>query len=229
MTSPNRILLASVTAAVAAVLATACNDSKTVNRTIPPIAGVTVGGPTDTAGNGTVAVQVNEATATVSPNTIMRVLNLTRGVENTVQSSAAGTSIATLPVQGDVGDELRVTLNLIGFGNAFHDYDVPSVAVTGVSSSLGESKVAPHLQATVHGAGFCLHELGANRVFIDGSALAPGMVLHANEGEILFMAPETLSTSGTGVHTLSVSVAGASVDNPVYSSGTINFTAVPAI
>lgn len=229
MKSPNRILLASVTAVVAALLATACNDSRTVNRTIPPIAGVTVGGPSDTAGTGTVAVQVNEATATVAGNSIMRVENLTRGVQNTVQSSAAGNAITVIPVQGDVGDQLRVTLNLVGFPNAQHDYDVPSVAITGVSSGAGDNKVVPHLQATIHGAGFCLHEIAANTVFIDGTALAASFVVHANGEEIVFMAPETLSTSGTGAHTLSVSVAGASADNPMYSSGTINFVAVPAI
>src|SRR5882672_10631785 len=58
-----RLLLAAAVAILIGIEATGCNDTSTVNRTIPPIAGVTVGGPTQAGGSGNVAMEVNEASA----------------------------------------------------------------------------------------------------------------------------------------------------------------------
>ena len=223
MSSPVRIWLAMTAAIVAAHLATACNDTKTVHRTIPPIAGVTVGGPDAQGGTGQVGVAVNEVQAGTVVGSTLYVSNLTRHVANSVTITAPlGQRI--IPVQGDVGDMIEVTLTSEGVGEGSHTYDVPSVAITNVASQAGAiNAVRVGQNATINGSGFCFVEgqLATNRVFIDGTATEP--VIHVTGDGLTFAVPMTLSTSAT--HTLQVTVGGGVPANPIYTSNTLNFTA----
>lgn len=221
-TRTQRILLAATAAVVLAVVSTACNNTDIKNRTIPPIAGVTVGGPTAQDGNGNVGVAVNEAEAEVVPGSTIQVLNVTRNVSSSVEAAASPVP-TVVPVQGDVGDTIRVTLQVQNFGSGSHDYDVPSPAITDVSSGAGaDGAVLVGQHALITGEGFC-HDVTAETVFIDGTALEPSALGDGTPTSLGFVVPATLSTAFT--HTLQLTVAGAGTDVPKYASQPVTITA----
>src|SRR5438132_3351721 len=114
----------------AAALLAGCNNDS-VNKSIPPIAGV-VGGPTAPGGSGAVATEVADSGALTIGSTIT-VRNLSNASTGTAISD--GTGYKTVSVTGDVGNTLRLTVHDAAAGEISHDIDVPRSTINGILDS----------------------------------------------------------------------------------------------
>ena len=221
MSSPARILLASLTAVLACLFATACNNTDVRNRTIPPIAGVTVGGPTAQNGAGQVSVSVNDADANVIAGQQIQLDNITRG--GTTSAHASGTT-DLLFIPGDVGDTLRITLPTHD-GLVQRDYEVTRPTIAEISSGAGGNVVITNQVSAIIGNGFCT-EASNDLVLIDGVTMNGGNIESSPApapGEIHYLIPATLDTSMS--HTLTVVIDGADGADVKYASEPFVFTA----
>lgn len=191
--------------AIAALVA-ACNTDK-VNRSIPPIAGLT-GGPDAPDATGNVFMQVQSDAASAEPTSTITVENLTRGTHG---SAVAGGEHVVIPLGGDVGDHLRVSLTHPVDGPVSRDFTVSSPVVHDV---LEADTLSPTLQlgraAQVQGEGFCatagcdlvLLSDGTNNYVIPttGDAPLPGL--------LVFVVPTNQGIAATSGYTLRISIAG---------------------
>lgn len=189
-----------------AAIVAACNNDK-VNRSIPPIAGIT-GGPDAPNGTGNVSMQVQSDAASAEPTSTITVENLTRGTHG---SAPAGGEHVVIPLGGDVGDHLRVFLTHPVDGPISRDFTVSSPVVHDVVDA---DTLSPTLRlgktAQVQGEGFCA-TAGCDRVILrngvstyliptSGDAPLPGL--------LVFVVPTNQGIAATSGYTLQISVAG---------------------
>jgi hypothetical protein len=228
MNPQRRMILAGIHVAFAASLAVACNSTTTANRTIPPIAGLTVGGPTAQGGAGSVSSSVDATAAGLISGTPIKVHNVSRNIDGaTVSAPSSGVVIVT--VAGDVGDTLRFTLSPVSTGELSREYSVPSPTLHNVQT---EGQQPGHVlrghNATITGEGFCA-EPSNNRIFIDGNDQGGGAAQQVTPGSLVFLVPADLNTAGGFTHSIQVAIDGAADSDLVYSSHTFEVTIDPQI
>lgn len=214
---PRTLLLA------ATVLATGCNDGDvTKGGSVPPIAGV-VGGPDAPGGTGQVGVEIRADAESVVPETEIRLENLDRSVlDGVAEVPAEPVDFVHLKVQGDVGDELRVTLEHPTEGVISRDYVVTPPKITEVRDPEGlDPVIHAGAAAQITGSGFCA-AAECNVVVFDSTHVA--ILEEARPGLLFFMVP---AAADVGTHTVRVAVAGTEGADEDYVSAPFTVTLEP--
>ena len=181
-----------------------CNEGDvTKGNTVPPIAGI-VGGPDTPDGSGDVAVEVRADEASAVPGTQVVVVNLSREVDDEVATvPVEGAEFLEFFVQGDVGDELEISLTHPEEGEISREYEVTPPQIHEVRDPEGPDPVIrAGVPAQITGSGFCV-SLDCNTIFFDGAPLPN--TEEARPGLLYFMVP---GTALPGPHTVRVAVAG---------------------
>lgn len=203
------------------VLLAGCNNDS-VNRSIPPIAGV-VGGPTTPGGGGSVASEVTDSGSLVAGSTIT-----IRNLQNASTSSAVadGTGFKTISVTGDVGNTLRITVRDVDAGEISHDVPVPSPSIHGVLDSDTQHAGIVYFGRTaqIEGEGFCASAT-CNTIFVtQGSTTVPFVTSgDARPGVLVFVATSSAGLA-PGDATVTVATAGTDGTQDAYTSAAFPVT-----
>ena len=203
-------------ALAAMAAAAACNDGG-VNRSIPPIAGIT-GGPDAPNGTGDVSMQVQSDAASAVPGSTITVDNLTRGSHG--DTTASGEHVV-IPLGGDVGDQLRVTLQHPVDGQISRDFVVSSPVVDDVidADTLSSTLRLGHA-AHVEGEGFCA-TVGCDLILLTNGSTTVEIPTTGDDvlpGLLVFVVPTNQGLAATSGYTLQVAVAGTHGETPKYVS-----------
>lgn len=200
-----------------------CNDGNvTKGSTVPPIAGI-IGGPDQPGGAGQVPAEVRADVHSVVPLTTIRLENLSREVEDAVETVPdGGAEFLTLLVTGDVGDELRVSLTHPEEGAIARDFEVTRPQISEVRDPAGPLPVIhAGVAAQVSGSGYCV-AAGCNKILLDSSPLA--IMEEPRPGLLYFQVPPG---TAPGTHAIRVAVAQTEGAEPSYVSVPFTVTLEP--
>lgn len=208
--------------AFAALAAGACNNGDvTKNQTVPPIAGV-VGGPDAGGGGGQVALEIQAGESSiVTPGEIL-VKNLSHEVEDVIAVVPdGGMELVEVKIQGDVGDEISVSLEHPVEGPVERIFVVARPSLSEVRDPVGPQPVIhAGVAAQISGSGFCT-AIACNVVLFDNTQIATNE--EARPGLLYFTVPAGASL---GEHTVRVATAGTNGDDEHYVSESFEVTLV---
>jgi len=207
--------------ALVVLAATACNNGDvTKNNTVPPIAGV-VGGPDQGGGGGEIGFEIAAGDEDVVPLTPIVVKNVSRNEVEEVHAVIGDGGLAFAKIQGDVGDELEVSLEHPEEGHISRVFLVSSPKITEVRDPEGpETVIHAGVAAQIEGAGFCTAP-ACNTILFDGAPLE--VVEEPRPGLLYFTVP---AGALLGEHTVRVATAGTNGGDEDYVSAAFTVTLV---